>query len=72
MFLKPNHFKKQHSSSSFLLTLSRYTDPKWPWSLSMLVPCLKCMEIGCQVLLGHFGPVYLLQGSKNDDEERCF
>ena len=23
-------------------------------------------------LLGHFGPVYLLQVSKNDDEERCF
>ena len=21
---------------------------------------------------GHFGPVYLLQVSKNDDEERCF
>ena len=23
-------------------------------------------------LLGHFGPVYLLQVSKNDDEECCF
>jgi hypothetical protein len=22
--------------------------------------------------LGHFGPVYLLQLSRNDDEERCF
>ena len=35
-------------------------------------PHLKWMELGCQVLLGHFGPVYLLQVSKNDDEERCF
>ena len=26
----------------------------------------------CQVLFGHFGPVFLLQVSKNDDEERCF
>ena len=32
---------------------------------------LKWMELGYQVLLGHFGPVYLLQASKNDDEERC-
>ena len=23
-------------------------------------------------LLGHFGPVYLLQVSKNDDEKHCF
>ena len=30
------------------------------------------MDLGCQVLLGRFGPVYLLQVSKNDDEERCF
>ena len=30
------------------------------------------MELGCQVLLGHFGPAYLLQVSKNDDEECCF
>ena len=37
-----------------------------------LVPCLKWMELGCQVLLGHFGPVNLPQVCKNDDEERCF
>ena len=36
------------------------------------VPCLEWMKLGYQVLLGHFGPVYLLQGSKNDYEERCF
>ena len=30
--LKPNHFKKQCSSSSFLLTWSKYTSPKWAWS----------------------------------------
>ena len=70
--LKPNYFKEQCSSSSFLLTWSRFTGPKWPWSLRRLVPCLKWMELGCQVLLGHFGHVYLLQVSKKDDEERCF
>ena len=37
--------------------------------LSRLAPCLKCMELACQVLNGHFGPVYLLQVSKNDDED---
>jgi len=41
IYLKPNYFKKQRSSSSFLLTRSRYTGPKWPWSLSRLDPCLK-------------------------------
>ena len=29
------------------------------------------MELASQVLLGHFGPVYLLQVSKND-EEKCW
>jgi hypothetical protein len=29
------------------------------------------MELGCQLLLGHYGPVNLLQASKNDDEEQC-
>ena len=66
--VKPNYF----SSSSFLLTWSRYTSPKWSWSLSRLVPCLKGIKLGCQVLLGHFGPVNLLQVSKNDDVECCF
>ena len=65
--LKPNYFKKQRSTSSFLLT-----GPKWLRSLNRLVPCLKWMELGCQVLLGNFRPVYLLQVSKNDDEEQCF
>ena len=32
------------------------------------IPMFK-MKLGCQVLLGHFGPVYLLQVGKNDDEE---
>ena len=30
------------------------------------------MKVAYRVLHGHFGPVYLLQLSKNDDEERCF
>ena len=40
--------------------------------LSRLASCLKCMELACQVLNGHFEPVYFLQVSKNYDEERCF
>ena len=30
------------------------------------------MELACGVLRGHFGPVYLIQISKNDDEKCCF
>ena len=30
--IKPNYFKDQHFSSSFLLTWSKYTGPKWPRS----------------------------------------
>ena len=71
-YLKPNYFKKQHSSTSFLLTWSRYKGPKWSWNLSRLVPYLKLMELCCLVLLCHFGPAYLLQVSKNDDEVCCF
>ena len=33
-----------------------------------LVPCLKCMELACRVLLGHFDPLV----SKKVDEKRCF
>ena len=36
--LKPNYFKKQCSSSSFLLTWSKYTGPKWPWSTQKASP----------------------------------
>ena len=64
LHLKPNYFKKQRSSSIFLLTWSRRTGSKWPWSHSRLDPCLKWMEVDYQVLHGHFGPVYLLQVSK--------
>ena len=28
--------------------------------LNGLIPCLNAMELAFQVLLGHFGPVYLL------------
>ena len=30
--LKPDYFKKQRFSLLFLLTWSKYTGPKWPWS----------------------------------------
>jgi hypothetical protein len=56
-----NYFRRHHSSSSFLLTWSRTTSPNWPWSLSRLVSCPKWMKLGCQVLFGHFRPVYILQ-----------
>ena len=37
--------------------------------LNGLIPCLNAMELAFQVLLGHFGPVYLLQVIKNDEKE---
>ena len=37
-----------------------------------LVPYLKCIKLAFRVLHGHFGPVYLLQVSKKDDEKCCF
>ena len=40
--------------------------------LRRLVPRLKCMKLACQVLHGHFGPVFLLQVSKNNEQKRCF
>ena len=30
------------------------------------------MGLAYSILNGHFGPVYLLQVSQNDDEEHCF
>ena len=69
----PPHHKGDRKSSISVsggITRSRYTGSKWPWSY--IVPCLKWMELGCQVLLDHFGFVHLLQASKNDDEELCF
>ena len=35
----------------------------------MLVPCPKCMKLACRVLHGRFGPLYLIQVSKKDDEK---
>ena len=60
--LKPNYFKKQCSSSSFLLAWSRYTGPKWP--LNRLVLYLKCTALACSVLHGHFGLAYSLRWEK--------
>ena len=39
--------------------------------LKRLASCLKCMELAFWVLLGHFGSVYLLQVSKNDNGKCC-
>ena len=38
--LKPNYFKKQKSSSSFLITKGDNTGPNWPGILNRLVPCI--------------------------------
>ena len=38
--IKPNYFKKQCSSSSFLLTSGNNTGPNWPEVLSRLGPYL--------------------------------
>ena len=43
-----------------------------PGVLGSLVPCLKSMELADQILHDHFELVYLLQVSKNDDENCCF
>ena len=68
-YLKPNYFKEQRSSSSFLLTWSRYTGSKW----STWQPSSTHFRHGLLRLHGHFEPIYLLHVSKNDDEEQpCF
>ena len=64
MLLKPSYFKKQHFSSSFLLTWSKYTGPNCHGVLWRLVLCIEDMELSCGVLHGHFRPAYLQQVSK--------
>ena len=48
-------------SSSFLLTWSKYTSLKWPWSTQQVSSFLKCNKLACHVLHGHIESVYLLQ-----------
>ena len=48
--LKPNHFKKQSSSSSFLLTYGNLQVQNGNEVLNRVVSCHKCMEIACWVL----------------------
>ena len=83
--LKTIYFKKQCSSSSFLLVylhvLIYFT---YTYFLIIQIqddhgvltqqagPCFKCIEFACQVLHGYLELVFLLQVSKNDDEEHCF
>jgi hypothetical protein len=62
-------------SKIYVLTMSKYVPAALLYiahTLSRLVSCHKCMELACGVLPGHFGPIYLLQVSKNDDEEHYF
>ena len=40
--------------------------------LSRLLLCILHMGLAYSVLNGRFGHVYLLQVSKNDDQEHCF
>ena len=64
--LKPSQNEKGQKN----FQLHRFFGPSY-FDLA-LVTCLKYMEVACRVLHGHFGPVYVLQVSKNDDEKRCF
>ena len=68
-FLKPNYSKKQRVLSSFLLTLDNIPVQSGHGVLSRLVLCILDMGLAYSVLNGHFGPVYLLEVSKNDNEE---
>ena len=70
--IKAYCFKKQRSSSSFFLPDVDKQVQNGHGASSRLVPCLKWLELGCLVLLGHFGHVYLLQVSKTYEEERYF
>ena len=40
--------------------------------LSRLVSRFKCTELAYGILDGHFGPINLLEASKNDDKDHCF
>ena len=50
--------------SLFILGRSSY--------VTALVLCLKCMKLAWWVLHSYFGPEWLHQVSKNDDEKHCF
>ena len=56
IIIKPNYFKKQCFSSSFLLTWSKYTGPKWPWSTQQ----------------ANFMYIYFLKLKPNYFKKRCF
>ena len=71
-YLKPNYFKKQRSSSSFLLAWSRYTGPKLPLSAEQASPMSKIHSTSLLVLHGHFGLVYYLRQVKMMMKKRCF
>ena len=70
--LKPNYFKKQGFHHNFYLPKVIIKNQNGHGILSRLVPFLKCMKLVGKVLHGHFGPVYLLRVSKNDDKTCYF
>ena len=58
--LQPSHFKKQNSSSLFLLPQGNNTSPNSAGVLSKLFSCLKCMKLTCWVLQAILDLYYIL------------
>ena len=67
--LKPNYFKQQCSSSSFSLTWSRYTGPKWSWSTEQASTMSKMLSTSMLSTPWPFWTCILSQVSKNIDEK---
>ena len=62
VILKPNYFKKQHFSSSFLLTWSKYTGPKRPWSSRQASPISNMHETSLPSILWPFWNCIFISG----------
>ena len=67
--LVTNYFRKQCSSSSFLLTWSRYTGPKWLLSTEQASPLSKIHTTSLLSTPWPFWTGMLSQVSKNYDEK---
>ena len=57
--LKPNYFKKQHSSSTLLFTQGNNTGQKWQWSTQKASFMSKMHGTSPVSTPGQFGPVLL-------------
>ena len=66
--IKANYFKKECFLSSFLLTWSKYTGPKWSWSTQQASTMSEMHETSLLSTPWSFWICSLLQVSKNDDK----